>query len=104
MKTWILMAAVGGLVLVPVNRTFAQQVPGTGISTLVCKLDVHGNGTYSIGNGQLSVTVSGDTVSDGLGTATVTVQHGQTGSTHTLSYEDEGSGELDCGDVVLGVQ
>ena len=71
----------------------------------MCALGVHGNGTYaSPGAGQISVTVSGDTVSSGVGSATVAIQHGASGSTHQVTYQDNGSGRLDCGDAITSVQ
>jgi hypothetical protein len=82
-------------ILIPTN---AQTIPGTGISQLVCVLGVDGPGTY--GRGELVVTV----LSDGGGTAVVRVQHGQTSSTHTVTYEDnDGDGFLNCGDTVTSV-
>jgi hypothetical protein len=81
-----------------VSPTHAQTVPGAGISELVCVLGVDGEGTY--GRGELIVTVSSD---DGS-TAVVTVQHGRTSSTHTVTYEDiDADGKLNCGDTVTSV-
>jgi len=85
--------------------TAAQQIPARGLASLVCALGIHGNGTYaSPGAGQISVTVSGDTVSNGVGSATVAIQHGASGSTHQVTYRDNGDGLLDCGDTITSVQ
>ena len=85
--------------------TSAQQIPARGLASLVCVLGVQGNGTYaSPGAGQISVVVSGDAVTGGVGTATVAIQHGASGSTHQVTYQDNGSGVLDCGDAIVSVQ
>ena len=101
------LVAVGtGLItLALAPSTSAQQIPARGLSSLVCALGVQGNGTYpSPGAGKVSAVVSGDTVTAGVGTATVAIQHGVSGSTHQVTYQDNGTGVLDCGDAIIGVQ
>jgi len=86
------------LVLPSSRPSYAQTISGQGFSELVCILGVGGNGIY--GRGELIVTVEDDTGS----TATVTIQHGETSSTHTVTYEDtDVDGVLDCGDIILSV-
>ena len=99
MKVWIM-----GLGLAAMNLGLAQSVPGTGFSELLCRLGVAGSGTFELGNGQIVVSVTDNGVTDTVGTASISIQHGKSGSIHTLTYEDtNGDGFLDCGDTVLGL-
>jgi len=103
MKGWIIVGVLGLLVLI--GSGVAQQVPGQGFSALLCELGVTGSGTFVIGNGQVVVSIVDNGASPGgIGTATVTIEHGKSGSTHTLTYQDTNDdGMLDCGDTVLSV-
>ena len=103
MKGWMIAAGLGMLILT--GSGSAQSVPGQGFSDLICELGDAGSGTFVIGNGQIVVTiVDNGAPPGGIGTATVTIQHGKSGSTHTLTYQDtNGDGMLDCGDTVLSV-
>jgi hypothetical protein len=105
MKHWIMFFVLGLLAISLVGSGLAQQVPGQGFSNLVCQAGVNGSGTFELGNGQIMVVIDdGPTTPGGTGTATVTIQHGKSGSTHTLTYEDTNSdGQLDCGDTVLSI-
>ncbi len=104
MKHWITFVVLGLLAISLVGSGLAQQVPGQGFSRLVCQANIVGSGTFTLGNGQIVVTVDDNGVTDGTGTATVTIQHGRSGSTHTLTYQDTNNdGQLDCGDTVLGI-
>jgi hypothetical protein len=94
------------LAAILITPSFAQDIPGTGFSDLVCVLGVHGSGTFTIGHGEFVVTVEDNGISepDDIGTATVTIQHGTSSSTHLLTYEDTNEdGELDCGDAIISV-
>jgi hypothetical protein len=99
-KRAMFVAVVGCLSLVLV-RPGEAQIPASGLSALVCRADIHGNGTYEVGpSGKLVVEVSDDTGSS----ATVHVIHGGDDSTHQLTYTDGNeSGMLDCGDLILTV-
>jgi hypothetical protein len=101
MKGWMIVAGLGMLLLT--GSGSAQSVPGQGFSELICQLGVAGSGTFVIGNGQIVVSIVDSGASPGgTGTATVTIQHGKSGSTHTLTYQDtSGDGMLDCGDTVV---
>ena len=101
MKRAIFVALVGFMVLVAVRPGAAQQISGRGFTGLVCLVGVNGDGTYSADpQGQFTVQVSGDNGNR----ATVTITHGASGSTHTVSYVDvDGNGVLNCGDVVVTV-
>jgi hypothetical protein len=83
-----------------VEPSFAQQIPGTGFSALLCKLPPSGCA------GELCVTIVSDTVDEttDIGEAVVKITHGKTSSTHTVTYEDSNeSGGLDCGDTIISV-
>lgn len=91
---------VGGVVMLVLASPGEAQIPARGLSALICALGVQGNGTYEVGpSGQLVVEVSGDNGSS----ATVHIIHGGDDSTHDLTYSDNGSGDLDCGDRILTV-
>ncbi len=80
--------------------SFAQQIPGTGFSVLLCKLPPGGC------VGELCVTIVSDTVDEttDIGEAVVKVTHGTTSSTHTITYEDSNEdGGLDCGDTIISI-
>jgi len=100
-KRAIFVALVGFMVLVAARPGAAQQISGRGFTGLVCLLGVSGDGTYSANpQGKFTVHVSGDTGSS----ATVTITHGESGSTHGVSYVDvDGNGVLNCGDVIVNV-
>ena len=100
MKRAMLVAVGGGLMLVFASPGSAQ-IPARGLTALVCLAGVSGNGTYSVGpSGKLIIVVSGDNGSS----ATVHVTHGGDDSTHVVTYDDaNGTGELDCGDVIATV-
>ena len=100
MKRRTIRAIVFGLLaFATVGSSVAQEIPAVGFSALVCRLGVAGSGHYCApGNSQLCLDVT-----DGAGTAVVTVHHGQTSSTHTVTYVDNGDGELDCGDTITSV-
>lgn len=101
MKRAIFVALVGFVMLVAVRPGEAQQIPGRGFTGLVCLAGVDGDGTYAVDPaGQFTLEVAGDTGSS----ATVTITHGQTGSTHVVSYIDAvENGRLNCGDVIVTV-
>jgi hypothetical protein len=83
-----------------VGPSFAQQIPGTGFSVLLCELPPSGC------VGELCVTIVSDTVDEttDIGEAVVKITHGTTSSTHTVTYEDTNeSGSLDCGDTIISV-
>jgi hypothetical protein len=100
-KRAIFVALVGFVMLVAVRPGEAQQIPGRGFTGLVCLAGVDGDGTYAVDPaGQFTLEVAGDTGSS----ATVTITHGQTGSTHVVSYIDAvENGRLNCGDVIVTV-
>jgi hypothetical protein len=103
----LLVGVVGAglLAFVTAAPAAGQEIPARGLASLVCALGVQGNGTYSSpGAGQISVVVSGDAVIAGVGTATVAIQHGASGSTHDITYLDNGNSLLDCGDQITTVQ
>jgi hypothetical protein len=101
MKGWMIVAGLGMLIL----TGSAQSVPGQGFSALLCELGVAGSGTFVIGSGQIVVSIVDNGASPGgIGTATVSIQHGKSGSIHTLTYQDTNDdGMLDCGDTVISV-
>jgi hypothetical protein len=106
MKRAVVLVAVGLFGFGAIGPTFAQQVPGRGFSALLCLVQQVG----LPGNAQISVTIDSDSGTDneGNGTAIVTITHGapqsDSGSTHTVLYHDEdGSGQLNCGDTILSV-
>ncbi len=103
MKRWIVVVTFGLLAITVIGPSFAQQVPGKGFSALLCLAEHAGSGP---GNAQVSVTIQSDTGpnAEGTGQAVVTITHGTTGSTHTVIYVDtNGSGHLDCGDIIISV-
>ena len=108
MKRWILIAVFGLSAIAPVGSSRAQEIPAVGFSALVCQLGVSGSGTYCApGKAQLCLVVADELEGENAGgtrTATVTVYHGQTNSIHTLTYDDDGDGVLDCGDTILSVE
>jgi hypothetical protein len=112
-KGWMVRAsmtlAVAAMLLVAkallVRPVHAQTVPGTGFSSLVCVLGVNGSGTYGLPNGEVELVVDDLGVTNGIGTADVTVYHGKSSSDHVVTYADsDGSGSLTCGDSVISIQ
>lgn len=100
MKHWIILVAIG-LLAIPLAGPSLAQGPGRGFSSLLCLAEEVG---FEIGNGQVSVSVDSDTVDpDGNGVAVVTITHGRTSSMHTIYYQDNGNGHLDCGDTITSV-
>ena len=105
MKSWIAFIIVALLTVSLAAPSHAQQVPGRGFSTLVCALGVSGSGVFELGNGNIVVTITDNGVLDGLGSAGISIQHGNSGSDHLISYQDANeTSQLDCGDIVLGLQ
>ena len=100
MKRALLVASVGFVLLVWARPGLAQ-IPASGLSALVCRADIHGNGTYEVGpSGQLVVEVSGDTGSSAI----LHIIHGGDDSTHVVTYSDaNNTGMLDCGDLILTI-
>lgn len=96
-----LLVAVGVFVMLVLASHGEAQIPAQGLSALICLAGVNGNDTYQIGpSGQLLVVVSGDNGSS----ARVDITHGGDGSSHVLTYSDEDeSGTLNCGDIILTV-
>jgi hypothetical protein len=107
MNRWTILVTVGLLAILLfgpnpqlVAPSFAQQVPGIGLSELLCVLGVEGDGTYTAAQGEISVTIENDTGSS----ADVTITHGTSSSTHVVTYlDDDGDGMLGCGDTIIGV-
>ena len=103
MRRTIVLVAIG-LFGFGATGPAVAQVPGRGLSSLLCLLQQVG----VPGNAQISVTIVTDFVDDDRnGTAVVTITHGApqsgSGSTHIVLYEDDGSGGLDCGDSITSV-
>jgi hypothetical protein len=104
MKHAVVLIAIGLFGFGAVGPAGAQQVPGKGLSALLCLVEEVG----VPGNAQISVTIDSDSVdAEGNGTAIVTITHGApesgSGSTHEVLYQDDGSGGLDCGDTIVSV-
>jgi hypothetical protein len=77
----------------------SAQIPARGLSALLCLAGVNGDGSYPI-SPALTIEVSGDNGSS----ATVHVIHGGDDSTHVVTYSDrDGSGTLNCGDIITSV-
>ena len=104
----IVVAAFALATIVSVTSSVAQQIPARGFTAILCQLGVNGSGTYCAPGGtQFCVDVQDQAAGENAGgtrTASVTVHHGQTSSDHVVTYTDDGSGSLDCGDIVLSVQ
>jgi hypothetical protein len=96
-----MLVAVGGFLMLAFASPGEAQIPARGLSALICLAGVNGNDTYQVGpSGQLVIVVSGDNGA----TATVSITHGADGSSHLLTYSDEdGSGTLNCGDIIASV-
>jgi hypothetical protein len=104
MRRSFIVGVFGCLTIALAPSSLAQELPAQGFTALVCQLGVSGSGTFEIGNGHFTVTiVDNGADSSGTGTASAAITHGQTGSSHELTYEDNGSGVLDCGDLVVSV-
>jgi hypothetical protein len=105
MKHAVVLVAIGLFGFGAIGPAVAQQVPGVGLSRLLCLVQEVG----VPGNAQISVTIANDSGPDefGYGTADVTIIHGApesgSGSTHNVTYRDDGSGNLDCGDTIISV-
>jgi hypothetical protein len=99
MKRFLLVGAIAALA-VSIGHPSAAQVPGRGFSRLLC---IAAQLAPELNGAQVNIDVLSDQVIDGYGTAVVTISHGTSSSTHTIAYVDNGSGSLDCGDVILSV-
>ena len=81
----------------------AQQVGGRGFSVLLCVAEQGGS---LPGGAQVNYVIDSDTGpnQDGIGQAIVTINHGESSSTHVVVYEDTNpTGGLNCGDRVISV-
>ena len=104
MKRVIVLTVVIGLFGFDAVAPALAQVRGRGLSALLCLVEEVGVPA----NAQISVTIVSDFVdAEGNGTAIVTITHGApqsgSGSTHGVLYQDDGSGDLGCGDTIISV-
>jgi hypothetical protein len=108
MKRRIIVAGFALLAISSGGSSLAQQIPAVGFTALLCRLGVSGSNEYCApGNAQLCLLVADQPEGENAGgtrTADVTVFHGQSSSDHTLTYDDDGDGVLDCGDTILSVE
>jgi hypothetical protein len=102
MKRSIIAAVFGLLASATAGSSVAQEIPAVGFTALVCRLGVSGTGHYCAPGGQNQLCLDVNDANNG--TAVVEVHHGQTFSTHTVTYRDENHDDmLDCGDTIVSV-
>jgi hypothetical protein len=100
MKRSIIVITFAVLAIAQVGSS--QQISGRGFSVLLCVAEQAGDA----GNNQVSISTDSETPPNeaGIGQAVITITHGQSQSTHTVTYQDSNeTGGLDCGDEILSV-